>query len=152
MNVWTFTGSLGKDCETAASKAGKAYCKFSVAVNSGYGDNQKTTWANCFFSGKRAEGNLPQYLLKGQKVAISGELTLEQWASQSTGEKGSTLKVYVNTIDLIGEKKADSNQGQAPPQQQYQQAPQQQYQQAPQQQSTQGQQFQQPDFDDNIPF
>ena len=149
MNIWTFTGSLGKNAETAASKAGKAYCTFSVAVNSGYGDNQKTTWVDCFFSGKRAEGNLPQYLLKGQKVAISGELTLERWTSGSTGEKGSTLKVYVNTIDLIGEKKADSNQGQA---QQQQAAPQQQYQQAQQQPQQQQAPQGQDDFEDSIPF
>ena len=138
MNNWNFTGSLGQDCKVATTQNGKTVCEFSVAVNSGYGDNKKTTWANCVMFGKRAEGQLPGYLVKGQKVAVSGEMTLETW--EANGVKGAKVKVFVGSIDLIGEKKAEQ---QAAPHQQ--QAPQQYQQQAPQQQA--------PDnFDDRIPF
>ncbi len=123
MNNWNFTGNLGKSAEIKATQGGKTVCTFSVAVTSGYGDNQKTTWANCALFGKRAEGQLPQYLVQGQKVAISGELTLESWDKQD-GSKGTALKVMVNSLDLIGEKKASTAQfmdnvpqQQAPPQQ-----------------------------------
>ena len=143
MNNWNFTGSLGQDCKVATTQNGKTVCEFSVAVNSGYGDNKKTTWANCVMFGKRAEGQLPGYLAKGQKVAVSGEMTLETW--ETNGVKGAKVKVFVSSIDLIGEKKAEQQapQQQAAPHQQ--QAPQQYQQQAPQQQA--------PDnFDDDIPF
>lgn len=103
MNIWAFTGSLGQDCETKYTSTGTAICEFSVAVTSGYGDKQKTTWAKCALIGKRAEGQLPQYLVKGQKVAVSGELTLDQW--EHNGQKYSALKVVVGSMDLIGEKK-----------------------------------------------
>ena len=136
MNNWNFTGNLGKNAELKTTQAGKNVCTFSVAVTSGYGDNQKTTWANCAIFGKRAEGKLPQYLVQGQKVAISGEPTLETW-DKPDGTKGTALKVMVNSLDLIGEKKAETQ-------------PQQQYQQAPQQAPQQGQAFE--DFDEDIPF
>lgn len=144
MNVWNFTGNLGRDAEIKTTQGGKTVCAFSVAVTSGYGDNQKTTWANCALFGKRAEGQLPQYLVQGQKVAISGEPTLETW-DKPDGTKGTALKVFVNSLDLIGEKKADGNQQQAPQQQQYQQ-------QALQQKAPQQAPPMTDNFDDSIPF
>ena len=133
MNNWNFTGNLGKNAELKTTQAGKNVCTFSVAVTSGYGDNQKTTWANCAIFGKRAEGKLPQYLVKGQQVAISGEVQLDEW--EKDGVKNKAIKVMVNSLDLIGEKKAE--------------------QQAPMQQPTQP--VAQPvpmtdNFDDDIPF
>jgi|TARA_B100001105_G_C22378594_1_gene438534 single-strand DNA-binding protein len=148
MNIFTFTGNLGKDCEIGKTKNGGAMCKFSVAVKSGFGDNQKTNWINCRIYGKRAETALPNYLLKGTQVAISGELELAEWESNGTMNKA--LMLAVKEIDLIGGK---SDQQAAPqqrpqaPQQQYQQQPQQYQQQAPQQ-APQGMDS----FDDDIPF
>jgi single-strand DNA-binding protein len=137
MNNWNFTGNLGKSAEVKATQSGKTVCTFSVAVTSGYGDNKKTTWANCVLFGKRAEGQLPQYLVQGQKVAISGEAVLETWDKQD-GSKGTSLKVMVNSLDLIGEKKASTAEFMdTTPQQAQQQAP-------PQQQGD--------DFSDDIPF
>ena len=128
MNVFTFTGHLGKDCVTSTTQSGTSVCEFSVAVSSGYGDREKTTWVRCALFGKRAEGSLPQYLAKGQKVAVSGELTLDEW--EKDGVKNSMLKVNVNSLDLIGQKSdgqhaaqhASGNRNQDNPT--YQQAPQ----------------------------
>lgn len=119
MNVFTFTGHLGKDCETSATPTGTAVCQFSVAVSSGFGDRQKTTWVRCAVFGKRAEGKLPEHLVKGQKVAISGELTLDEW--EKDGAKHSMLKVNVNGLDLIGDRQP-SNTAQHDPQQSQPQA------------------------------
>jgi len=101
MNIFSFTGNLGKDCEVKTTQSGSTLCEFSVGVSSGYGDKQKTTWANCVIFGKRAEGKLPEHLTKGQKVAISGELTQETW-QKTDGGTGFKLKVVVNSLDLIG--------------------------------------------------
>ena len=108
MNVFTFNGNLGADVEIKQTQGGTSVASFPVAVKSGYGDNEKTTWVRCALFGKRAEGGLIQYLVKGTKVAISGELTLEQW--ESNGEKKSALKVSVDKIDLIGDKPASQGQ------------------------------------------
>jgi single-strand DNA-binding protein len=117
MNKFIFTGNLGKDAEVKVTQSGMSVCSFSVAVKSGYGDKEKTTWANCALFGKRAEGQLPQYLTKGAQVCISGQLTLDEWK----GEDGTTqksLKVNVDDLDLIGGKSESPAQRQ--PQQQAQ--------------------------------
>ncbi len=101
MNIWNFTGNLGKDSEVRYAPSGDAVCTFSVAVSSGYGDKKKTTWANCAIFGKQAAGNLPSYLTAGTSVAISGEVTLDEWQAHD-GSKQKSLKVSVIKIDLIG--------------------------------------------------
>ena len=53
--------------------ANSAIASFPLAISSGYGNNQKTSWVTCKLFGKRAEA-LAQYLLKGVKVAVSGQL------------------------------------------------------------------------------
>jgi len=125
MNLFSFTGNLGKDAEVKHMQSGTALCEFSVAVKSGYGDKEKTNWVRCVMFGKKAEGQLPQYLVKGTQVAISGELELQEW--EGANGKGAALAVTVQNIDLIGGKP----QGQQQSQQGY--APQQVPQQAPQQ-------------------
>ena len=118
MNTFCFTGNLGKDCRVGSIPSGTTVCNFSVAVQSGYGQNQKDFWVDCALWGKRAEGKLPEYLTTGTKVAISGEL--------STQEKdGKTyLKCRVDSLDLIGSRSESGNTPeQAKPQSQAQDDP-----------------------------
>lgn len=138
MNVWTITGNLGKDAEIKATQGGTTICSFSVAVKSGYGQNERTTWVACALFGKRAESQLPEYLKKGAQVCISGEAYLDEWQGQD-GTTQKMLKLNVDKLDLIGGK---PQQNTSPPPQGRQQS-------APQQQPTQN--FDQ--FDDGtIPF
>lgn len=114
MNLWAFTGNLGSDAEVRYTPSGNAVCELSVAVKSGYGDKAKTTWVRCALFGKRAEGNLPQYLVKGAQVAITGEATLDEWDGQD-GAKNKMLKVAVGTLDLIGGKQSQEPPRKEPP-------------------------------------
>lgn len=126
MNVFSFTGNLGKDCRTGTAGSASV-CNFNVAVKSGYGDREQTLWVDCALWGKRAESGLVKYLTKGQQVAVSGELGTRE-------HEGKTyLTLNVNEVSLVGSK-SDSTPQQSQPQPQ------------PQQQS------QDYDFDDDIPF
>lgn len=129
MNLFAATGNLGKDCRSG--RAGDtAVLNFSIGVKSGYGDKEQTLWVDCAIWGKQAESKLADYLVKGQKVAVTGEL------GQREHEGKNYLTLRVATIDLCGGKSEGSSQ-QEPRQQQ---AP------KPQQKPAQ-------DFDDeNIPF
>lgn len=123
MNNFNFTGNLGNDCRTG--QAGQtAVVNFSVAVKSGYGQNEQTVWVDCALFGNRATALAP-YLTKGQTVAVSGELGTRE----HNGKTYITCKV--NDVTLVGGKQ-QGNAG-------YQQAPQQQQ----QQQQAWGQQQQQ---------
>ena len=102
MNVFTFTGNLGADCTRKTTQGGMAICTFKVAIKSGYGDKAKTTWAECSLFGKKAESALPNFLLKGTKVCVSGEATLDEWESKDG--KRFTLRVAVNSLDLLDSK------------------------------------------------
>jgi len=101
MNVYSFTGRLGRDSETRFTAGGMAICSFTVAVDYGYGDNKGTNWLRCSLFGKRAEGKLPQYLVKGTQVAISGELRVREYTDKD-GIKRTSVEVSVNDLDLIG--------------------------------------------------
>lgn len=111
MNVFSFTGNLGKDCRVGTGQT--AMVSFGVGVKSGWGDKAQTVWVDCTLWGKQAESKLSDYLVKGQQVAVSGELGTRE-------HEGKTyLTCRVNSIDLVGGKRDDS---QAPRQQQSQQA------------------------------
>lgn len=98
MNVLTATGNLGQDCKTN-NVSGTAVCNFSVAMKSGFGEKAQTVWLDCSLWGKAAEGKLPEYLVKGQQVAVSGEL------STFEADNGKTyLKLRCNSVDLIGKR------------------------------------------------
>lgn len=100
MNIFSFTGNLGKDCRIGSADSGSTVCNFNVAVKSGFGDKEQTLWIDCALWGKQAESRLPDYLLKGQQVAVSGELG-------SREHEGKTyLTCRVNNVDLVGNKGA----------------------------------------------
>src|SRR5690625_2641356 len=101
MNVFTFTGRLGRDAEVRYTSGGTTVCSFAVANDVGFGDRKRTQWIDCALFGKRAEGELPQYLVKGAQVAVTGEVTLHTFEKRD-GTQGASLQVRVNDVDLIG--------------------------------------------------
>ncbi len=108
-NVFSFTGTVGKDAEVRYAPSGMAVLNVTVANNIGFGDKQQTLWVRVVLFGKRAEGQLQNYLKKGQQVFVSGELS----QSEYTGNDGTTrtsLELTANVIDLIG-KRNESSQG-----------------------------------------
>ncbi len=149
MNIFTFSGNLGRDSNVNQA-GGSTVCNFAVAVKSGYGDKEQTHWVDCALWGKQAESRLPEFLKKGKKVMVSGELGTRE-------HEGKTyLTCRVQSIDLAGE--AGSQQQQPGGFQQPQNQPQNQPQQgtsgygtggpqAPQQQQSQNM-----GIDSDIPF
>lgn len=109
-NVFSFTGTVGRDAEVRHLPSGQVVLNVTVANNIGFGDKQQTLWISCALWGKRAEGQLHNYLKKGQQVFVSGELTQREYQAHD-GTTKSSLELNVSVIDLVG--KRDS--GQMPP-------------------------------------
>lgn len=107
MNVWNFTGNLGNDCDSKYLPNGDAVVSFSVGVKSGFGEKASTTWARCAMFGKRGEAVSP-FLLKGQLVGVSGELTNREYTDKD-GNKRTSLDVRVNDLTLLGKKDGASS-------------------------------------------
>ncbi len=109
-NVFSFTGTVGRDAEVRYAPSGMAVLNVTVANNIGFGDKQQTLWVRVVLFGKRAEGQLQNYLKKGQQVFVSGELS----QSEYTGNDGVTktsLELTANVIDLIGKRNEASSNG-----------------------------------------
>lgn len=141
-NVFSFTGTVGRDAEVRYAPSGLAVLSFTVANNIGFGDKQQTLWIQVTLFGKRAEGQLQNYLKKGQQVFVSGELTQREYQAKD-GTTKTSLDLNANIIDLIG-KRNDSQ-----PQQNYQ--PSGVREQAPARQVASHDNFDVP-YDDDIPF
>lgn len=97
----TFVGNLTRDAEVRYSQGGQAILTANVANSQGYGDKQTTLFIRCSLFGKRAEGNLVDYLKKGQAVLVSGELRQSEYNAQD-GTMKTSLELNANILDLIG--------------------------------------------------
>ena len=139
-NVFSFTGTVGRDAEVRYTPSGLAVLSVTVANNIGFGDKQQTLWIRVALFGKRAEGGLQNYLKKGQQVFVSGELTQNEYKAND-GSMKTSLELNANIIDLLG-KRSEASQ----PQQAYQSTG---MQSAPAQSSHDN--FDAP-YDDDIPF
>lgn len=110
MNNWSITGNLGGDVKVN-NVSGTAVANFSVAVKSGYGEKAQTIWVGAAIWGKQAESKLVDYLIKGQMVALTGEMSIRE------NDGKSYVQLRVNTIDLIGGKSDGGNAAPKPQQQ-----------------------------------
>jgi single-strand DNA-binding protein len=111
LNVWTFTGRLGRDAEQKHLPNGTAVTEFTVAVDVGFGDKKTTLWPRCAMFGDRG-AKVAQYLIKGQQVGVSGSVNMREWTNKDSETKTS-LEVRVSELDLIGSK-GDGDPRQAP--------------------------------------
>ena len=105
MNRVMLTGNITRDADLRYTQNDKAYSKFSIANNEGYGDNQKTNFFNCTLWGKSAE-NLNRFLVKGQKVLITGRIDLGKYTDKE-GIERTTVDINVDSfggVELIGHK------------------------------------------------
>ena len=113
MNKLIISGRLTRDAEARFIPSGTAVMWFSVANNTGFGDKQKTHYFECSIFGKRAEGKLKDYMLKGQQVVVEGEVSLNQYQKKD-GTGGASLNVFVNNVELMGGNQKGGSQPSAP--------------------------------------
>lgn len=99
MNQLNAVVRLSKDAELKYSAKGDAVSVFSAALTSGFGESEQTTWLNCSLWGKRGE-SLNPYLLKGNQVAITGEITLRKYTTKD-GQNGQSLECRLSNVTLI---------------------------------------------------
>jgi single-strand DNA-binding protein len=144
-NVFSFTGTVGRDAEVRYLPSGQAVLNVTVANNIGFGDKQQTLWVRVALWGKRAEGQLQNYLKKGQQVFVSGELTQREYQAND-GSTKTSLELNANILDLVGPRNAEGRQSE--PQSQRGAKP---NQSSSAQQDTGYDNFDAP-YDDDIPF
>ncbi|MCP4350692.1 MAG: single-stranded DNA-binding protein, partial [Desulfobacterales bacterium] len=99
-------GRLTKNAELSYTTTGFALTKMSIAVNRRKKQGDQWVDEANFFDvviwGKRGEA-LQNYLVKGQQIAIEGELKQERW--EKDGVKRSKVTIEASNIQLLGGKK-----------------------------------------------
>lgn len=105
MKSITIAGNIGKAAELRQTQNGDAVASFNVAVNDKR-DKDQTYWFTCTLWGKRAQA-LSQYLTKGQKVTVQGDLTTREY------EGKTYLQVNVADVVLQGGKADNGGQSQS---------------------------------------
>lgn len=78
MQSITVTGGLGRDAELKTTQSGDDILSFSVGSTQGYGERKSTNWFRCTVWGKRGR-SIAQYLTKGTKVTVQGELSIGEY-------------------------------------------------------------------------
>ena len=102
MNVLAATIRLGSDADLRFTPENTAVAQFNGALQSGYGKNAKTTWLRCTVWGKKAEAVAPM-LLKGTQIAITGEITLNEYQDKQ-GQTKSSLECRIQDVTLLGKR------------------------------------------------
>lgn len=91
-------GNLAADPEMRTTPNGKTVTNFTVAV-SRKGDKDKTDFFRCAAWGKTGEV-CGQYLSKGKKVCVVGEVSARAYTDKQ-GEAKASLEVFVTEVELL---------------------------------------------------
>lgn len=111
MKTITIAGGITRDAVSRKTQSGDSVLGFSVAVDDRQGQEKRTLYFDCSLWGKRGDA-LAQYLTKGTRVAVSGDLGTRD-------HEGKTyLTVRADQVTLMGggqEKRQERQEGHQAP-------------------------------------
>ena len=111
MKQITIAGNIGKNAETRQTQNGDSVTGWTVAVEDRQGKEKTTLWFDCTLWGKRGE-TLAQYLTKGSKVSVSGDLSKRE----HDGKTYLTIRADQVTLMGGGERREEQPRDYAPDQ------------------------------------
>ena len=127
MNSVQLIGRLTRDPEVryTTGQNQTAVARFSIAVNDGYGENERTSFINIVVFGRQAE-NCERYLSKGRQVGITGRIQTGSY--EKDGRTIYTTDVIASRVEFLGggdgaARSNNSGGGYSRPQQQSQPEP-----------------------------
>ena len=99
LNKVMLIGRLGRDPERKTTQSGKSVCTFTLATDTGYGDNKKTDWHNITVFDKTAD-NCTKYLHKGAPAYVEGRIAYDSY--EKDGIKRTSVKIIANDVRFFG--------------------------------------------------
>jgi single-strand DNA-binding protein len=110
LNKVMLIGNLGKDPEMRRTNAGKAIANFSIATSESWRDKEsgerqeKTDWHNVVIFNENLAKIAEQYLKKGSKVYVEGQMKTRKWQDQEGKDRYTTevvLSGFNGTLTLL---------------------------------------------------
>lgn len=121
INKVILIGNLGNDPEVRYSQAGAAIANISVATSEQWKDKQtgqpqeRTEWHRVVFFNRLAE-IAGEYLVKGSKVYVEGQLRTRKWQDKD-GQDRYTTEIVGNEMQMLDSKGDPTAKPLAAPQQ-----------------------------------
>ena len=121
LNKVELIGHVGQDPEVRTSQGGDKIVSFSVATGESWSDRssgerrERTEWHRVVIFGNGLAGVAEQYLRKGSKVYVAGQLQTSKWTDQSGQDRYSTevtLRPYKGELILLDSNRSAERRGQ----------------------------------------
>tara|TARA_B110000467_G_C18101695_1_gene357555 strand:- start:114 stop:620 length:507 start_codon:yes stop_codon:yes gene_type:complete len=119
VNKVIIIGNLGQDPEVRNFPSGGKVCNFSVATSENWKDKntgerrERTEWHRVSITSEPLVRVAEQYLRKGSKVYLEGQLETRKWQDQSGQDKYTTevvLRPYRSELTML-DSKSEGGQG-----------------------------------------
>jgi len=101
VNKVILVGRLGKDPELRTTPNGRQVCRFSVATDSGFGEQRKTEWHNVVTFERQAE-NCAKFLRKGSMVYVDGRITYGKY--EKDGQTRYSTDIIASSVQFLSTK------------------------------------------------
>ena len=110
VNKVILIGNLGKDPEIRTFQNGGKVCNFSIATSENWKDRntgerqERTQWHNVAIFSEPISNVAEQYLKKGSKVYVEGQLETRKWQDQSGNDRYSTevvIRPYGGSLTML---------------------------------------------------
>jgi single-strand DNA-binding protein len=120
VNKVILVGNLGQDPEVRKMNNGGVVVSFRMAMSESWKDKtsgdrkERTEWANVVVFNENLGKVAEDYLKKGSKVYVEGQLQTRKWADQSGAERYTTevvLQRYRGELQLLGEPRQQDRNG-----------------------------------------
>lgn len=98
MNSVSLIGRLTRDPDVRTTQSGTTVARFSIAIDSGFGDNKRTDFPSIVCFGKTAE-ICEKYLSKGSQVGVTGRLQTGSY--EKDGTKFYTTDVIADRVEFL---------------------------------------------------
>lgn len=118
VNKVILLGNLGRDPEVRTFQNGGKICNLRIATSESWKDKstgerkERTEWHSVAIMSEPVVRIAEQYLRKGSKVYIEGQIETRKWQDQSGADRYSTeivLRPYNGTLTLL-DKAGDTSQ------------------------------------------
>ena len=116
MNNCSFIGRLVRDPDVRTTQSGTTVARFSIAIDSGFGDNKRTDFPSIVCFGKTAE-ICDKYLSKGSQVGVTGRLQTGSY--EKDGTKFYTTDVIADRVEFLQRAKGQEDNQQSNEQSEY---------------------------------
>ena len=118
VNKVILLGNLGRDPEIRSMQSGSKMASFSIATSKRWKDKntqeqkEKTSWHNVVVFGDGLVNIVENYVKKGSKIYVEGELQTRKWQDQDGNDKYTTevvLQGYNCNLTLLDNKGSSIN-------------------------------------------